>query len=378
MSKNYFKSIALLVGTVLGAGIFAVPFAVQKAGVLSILIYFPVLIVIQLILHLIYAEIVLSSPKKHRMVGYVGVYYNKFFKRIALFISLLGKNGTLLAYIILGGIFLHQLLSPLLGGSIFLYTVILFLVETVIVLFGLNLIAKAEFFLTVLLALAIGALSWKSFGYLNFDNYEFFNFKNILFPYGAIFFSIGGQAAIPEICRLLKNEKRRIRSAIIWGTLLPVGLIVLFTLLMVGVTGVNTSPDVLVGLSSQLDGSIMILALIFGLLAIVTSYIMISQSLREVYWWDQGINKNLAWILATSVPFVLYLLGAKDLTSIVGLTGAITGGLYGIILIAIYYKVEEKKRRRTVFKFRMTKKLIIILSSAFVLGTISEVIEFLK
>ncbi len=378
MSRNYFKAVAILAGTILGAGIFTVPFVVQKAGILSILIYFPILHSIQLILHLIYAEIVLSTSENHRMVGFVGIHFNKSFKRIAFLISLLGKHGTLVAYIILGGIFLHQLLNPWWGGTEFFYTVALFIAETIVILFGLKMIAKAEAVLTILLILAIGGLSWRSLGYWDVSNYSLLNFKNLLLPYGVIFFAIGGQAAIPEVCRLLKNEKRKIRSAIVWGTFLPVALIAFFAFLMIGVTGANTSPDVLVGLSTHLDNWIMSLALIFGLLAVTTSYLVISQSLREVYWWDEGMNKYFSWFLAASVPFILFLIGVRDLTSVIGLTGSITGGLYGIILIGVYFKVRKKKKRRKVLNKGLSKSLAVILCLAFVLGVVAEVISFLK
>ncbi len=376
MSRNYFKSVAVLAGTILGAGIFTVPFVIQKAGILSIFIYFPLLYGIQLILHLIYAEIILATKERHRMVGYVGIYFNGFYKRIAFVVSLLGKNGTLIAYIILGGIFLHQLLSPFWGGSLFFYTVLLFLVETAIVLLGLKIIAKVEVFLTILLVIAIGGLSWRSLGYWEIGNYSFFSWKNFLMPYGAIFFAIGGQAAIPEICQLLKNEKRKIRSAIIWGTFLPIFLIAFFAFLVVGVTGPNTTPDVIAGLATKLDSWIIFLALIFGLMAIITSYIIIAKSLKEVYWWDGGLNKYLAWILATAIPLGVYLIGVKNLINVIGLTGAITGGLYGVILISIYLKVQNKKRRRLVYRKYLSKKLAWVLSVAFILGAITELFLF--
>jgi hypothetical protein len=258
------------------------------------------------------------------------------------------------------------------------YTTLLFIIETTIVLLGLKMIARAEVFLTVLLVLAIGGLSWRSVGYWDIGNYELLNLENILIPYGAIFFAIGGQAAIPEICQLLKNEKRKIRSAVIWGTFLPVFLIAFFAFLMVGVTGVNTTPDVLTGLATQLDNWIIVLALLFGLIAVVTSYIVISQSLKEIYWWDEEMNKYLAWLLATVVPFGIYLIGIKDLIAVISLTGAITGGLYGIILISIYLKVQDKKRRKLVYKKCLSRKLVWILSLAFVLGVIAEIIGFLR
>ncbi len=378
MNKNYFKAIAILAGTVLGAGIFTVPYVIQKAGIFSIILYFPILCWVQLILHLIYAEIVLATKKRHRMVGYVGIYFNVFLKKISFLISILGKNGTLVAYVILGGMFLHQLLNPFWGGSLILYTILLFFIETLIVFFGLKMIAKVEVFLTALLIIAIGSLSWRSFGYLNFNNYDFLNLNNLLMPYGAIFFAIGGQAAVPEVCQLLKNEKRKIRSAIIWGTFLPVVLIAFFAFLMVGVTGSETTPDVLAGLTSKFNNWIMVPALLFGLLTVVTSYIVISQSLKEVYWWDEGINEYLAWFLATVVPFGIYLIGVKDLIGVIGLTGAITGGLYGIILISIYLKVQEKKRQRLVCKKYLNRKLALGLSLIFILGVILEIFGFFK
>ena len=378
MNKNYLKSIAILTGTVLGAGIFTVPYVIQKAGVLSLFIYFPILFTIQLVLHLIYAEIVLASGKIHRMVGYVGVYYNGFLKKVAFLISLLGKHGTLVAYIILGGMFFYQLLSPRWGGSLSFYTTLLFLIEIFIVLFGLKMIAKAEIFLTTLLVLAIASLSWRGMLYWDASNYDLLNWNNLLMPYGAIFFAIGGQAAIPEICRVLKNEKRKIRSAIIWGTVLPVFLIAFFAFLMVGVTGSNTTPDVLSGLSGRLDSRIMVSTLLFGLLAVSTSYIVISQSLREVYWWDMGINKYLSWFLATTIPFVIYLIGVRNITEVISVTGAITGGLYGIILISVYLKVQAKKRRKIAFKGHLSKGLAMFLSGAFIAGVIAELWNFIK
>jgi hypothetical protein len=90
------------------------------------------------------------------------------------------------------------------------------------------------------------------------------------------------------------------------------------------------------------------------------------------------MNKYLAWLLATVVPFGIYLIGIKDLIAVISLTGAITGGLYGIILISIYLKVQDKKRRKLVYKKCLSRKLVWILSLAFVLGVIAEIIGFLR
>ncbi|MFO7807631.1 MAG: aromatic amino acid transport family protein [Candidatus Moraniibacteriota bacterium] len=373
-NKNYFKAISVLSGTILGAGLFAVPFAIQKAGILTLFIYLPALAFVQFLLHKIYAEVVLSTTRRHRMPGYVGVYYGKFYRNLALAISVIGKHGALLSYIILGGIFLHGLLGDFLGGNLFLYTCVLFSAEVLIVFFGLKVIAKAEMWLNLLLVFVVLALIGKSFYYINPGNYNLLNWENLLFPYGVVFFAVGGQAAIPEMCRLLKNEKHRISSAIAWGTLLPAGIMGVFVLLIVGVCGAGVSSDTLTGLETMFGDGLIKTAFLLGLLATTTSFIVICQSLREVYWWDAGINNNLAWILACLTPFLLYLVGFSNLTQVVGITGSITGGLFGVILIAILFRAKKKRRKTPAVNNKLNLYFGVILSLLFILGVLAEVV----
>jgi tyrosine-specific transport protein len=378
MSKNYLYAISSLAGTVIGGGIFAVPYVISKAGIAGVIIFFPLLIFVQYLLHKIYAEIVLSTKQMHRLPGYVGTYCNGKAKKTVLAISIIGKHGTLLIYTILGGIFLYGIFNPLLGGSVFLYTVVLFLLESLIVLVGLKMIAKAETVFTSLIVVVIMIILYKSWGSLEVANYHLFDPACILFPYGPVFLAVGGQAAIPEVCRLLKNEKKKIKSAIAWGTILPGIITAVFALIVVGITGGNTTPDALVGLKRYFSNGVITSTLFLGLLTVTTSFIIISQSLREVYWWDMGMDKRWAWALACGVPFLLYVSGLRDLTAVVGLTGSIVGGIFGIVLIALLFTVKKKRKTNPVLQNRITKPMAYILSLMFVLGLFYEVWAFVS
>src|SRR6056297_497834 len=270
--RDYFFAITILAGTIIGGGMLATPYVISKAGLLPFFIYLPVLAFVQYLLHSIYAEIILSTRQRHRMPGYVGYYKGGKAKKWTLLISIIGKHGALLAYILLGGTFLHSLLSPYWGGSLFLYTTILFALESLIVLFGLRLIAGVEFLLSFLLVILVILIGFKSSGFFNWNNFVFFNKDYIFLPYGAIFFAVGGQAAIPEVCRLLKRRKEKIKSAILWGTMLPALLMLFFVLIVVGITGAGTSPEALVGLKNYFHNGVITFSLIFGLLIIVTSF----------------------------------------------------------------------------------------------------------
>ncbi len=378
MKRNYFFAITILAGTIIGGGMFATPYVVSKAGLLPLFVYLPILTFVQYTLHSIYAEIILSTPQKHRMPGYVGYYKGERAKKWTLLISIIGKHGALLAYILLGGTFLCGLLSPYLGGDVFIYATILFVIESLIVLFGLRLIAGVEFILSFLLVLLVFLIAFKSQGFFSLDNFTWFDKEFVFLPYGPIFFAVGGQAAIPEICRLLNHKKEKIRSAIKWGTIFPAFLMLFFVLVVVGVSGANTSPEALVGLKMYFHNGVITASLVFGLLTIITSFLVISQSLREVYWWDLKMNNKLSWVVACGIPFLLYLLGISNITKVIGLTGSITGGIFGVILILLLFKVKKERKKQPVLRVGLGKFWAFVLCFLFILGVLYELWYFIK
>ena len=378
MSKNYLLAVTTLMGAIIGVGVFAIPFAINKSGVISLFVYMIGLAAIQYFLHLLFAEVVLSTKDKHRLPGFVGKYFNKRSKIIAFIIEIVGSYGSILAYIIVGGLFLHQLLSPYWGGSVFIYSSCLFILVSSVTFFDIKLIAGTELVLTTLLVFAIGLIVWRGFGHIQLSNYHLVGWKDIFLPYGPIFFAVGGTTAIPEVCRLLAYEKDKIKSAIAWGTFISAGLMLFFVLAVLGIAGAKTSPDTLLGLSEVLHDGVVVLALIFGLLAITTSYILTAQATEEIYQWDFKLNNKLAWLLACFVPYFLFSLGWVNLTKVISFTGAVTGGLSGLILIWLIFKIKVKPEKISIINNKLTKPLAYFLSSLFILGMIYEIFHVLK
>lgn len=378
MSKNYFLAVATLMGAIIGVGLFAIPFVINKSGIIPLFIYMAGLAVIQYWLHLLFAEVVLSTKNKHRLPGFVGQYVNKKSEKMTFLADIIGAYGSALAYIIIGGLFLHQLANPYFGGDVFFYSTVLFAGISLIVFFDIKLIAGTELVLTSFLAIAIGLVAWRGFGHIQLTNYHLLEWKNVLLPYGPIFFAVGGSAAIPEVCRLLAHQKEKIKSAIFWGTFIPAALMLIFVLVILGITGANTSPDTLTGLSSALSDGVITFSLIFGLLAIITSYIVIAQATEEVYQWDLGLGNKAAWFWACFVPYFLYLIGWTNLIKIVSFTGSVTGGLTGIILIWLVFKVKSKPEQASAIKNKLTKPMAYFLSLLFALGLIYEIWMTLK
>lgn len=124
--KNYYLAAAVMVGYIIGVGMFGLPFLVSRAGLLSFIILIAVLGLVQYLLHLIYANLIVVTEGYHRMPGYAEIYLGRRGKIIVFIAKLVGNCGALLAYIIITGIFLNQLLEPRFGGNEFIYASILF------------------------------------------------------------------------------------------------------------------------------------------------------------------------------------------------------------------------------------------------------------
>jgi amino acid permease len=332
-----------------------------------------VLAVIQYYLHLIFAEVVLSTKGDHRLPGYVGKYFGKSGKRLTMLISLFSDYGVLITYIIIGGLFAHQLLSPYMGGSILFYTSAIFLIESFIVYFGLKLISEAEFAMTLTLVIIMLVIIFKGLKIIDPANFMAIDLSNIFLPYGPIFFAVGGSAAIPEVCKLLAGKPKKIKSAIAWGTFGSAVLMLAFVFVVVGITGANTSPDSLVGLAAALGSGLTNLLLIFGLLVVASSMIIIAQSSREIFWWDFGLDKNISWALTCFIPFWLYLIGLQNLTKTVSLTGAVSGGILGIVVIILLLKIKKKCELDSPVKCLINSPIALGLSVFFILGLFYEV-----
>ena len=92
--------------------------------------------------------------------------------------------------------------------------------------------------------------------------------------------------------------RRVVRTA----TFASAAIAVIFTLIILGVTGFDTTPDALGGLRSTLSSDIVSLALIFGIISMFTSFVGVSEAMRETFSWDLGIDKHIAWAMAVFIP----------------------------------------------------------------------------
>lgn len=366
-----FESSSILIGTVIGAGILSIPFAMAQVGFWLGLAMLVVLAGFMLVRHLMVAEIALRTPHIHQTPGYSGIYLGKWAKWLDTGISLFGRYGSLLAYTIGIGI----VLQALLGGNTVLWSLLFYSVGIIFVYFGLSIIKKSELIMTsfiLLITLVIGFFSWD---HLSVANLNFFEPKNLILPYGIFLFAFAGSTAIPIMREELKGKEKLLLKSIILGSLVVLSIYILFAFLVLGVTGPTTTEVATVGLGNQIGPVMIWIGNLLAFFTMATSFLTIGLGTKDTFKFDYHISPGKAWLATVLVPLVLFAVGARNFIQILGLTGGILTGLQTVILVLVYWKARDKGWRQPEFTMgpmRLTGAALILV---FVIGAIATMIN---
>jgi tyrosine-specific transport protein len=373
--KDIIYPLAIISGTIIGVGIFSLPYIASKVGLEMILFYFLVLGALVILIHSFFAQLAVKTADLKRLPGFAKIYLGKWGERIALLSIIFGLFGAILAYLIVGGEFLSELFSPILGGNTLIYTLFYFLLGAVLIYFGIRIISKIEFWGLILFFLLLIVVYWQSHTFIKIEHFIFkeVNLPNLFLPYGPILFSLWGAALIPEIEEMLSGGKKRLLRIIIpLATLIPVIIYLFFIYLILGITGPQTTQSALVGLRDFLPSPIVSLVLFFGFLTTFTSFIALGLTLKKVFWYDLKLKKNLAWALTCFLPLILFLIGIKNFIGVISFVGGVMLGIDGTLILLMYRRLALTENRKKM------SFLVLPLILIFVFGIIYEVVYFLK
>lgn len=368
MNQKTFRAVAVLIGTVIGAGIFGVPYVVAKIGFGPGIFYLLVLGILVLILNLIYGEVILRTPGDHQLTGYAEIYLGKGGKILATLAIFISAYGALLAYLIKTGEFLNLIFGT--ENPLF-FSLLFFILASIALFFGLRAVSFLEGVLVVFLLVLIFLLGLWGIAKIDYINFSHLDFSNIFLPYGVILFALFGASVIPEIEEILREEHYQLKKAIIVGSLVPLLVYLLFTTIIVGICGQETSDDAISGLIGFLPTGIVNLGAILGVLTMSSSYLTLGYVLREVWFRDFGLPKVFAFLLASLPSLIFFLLGAKNFISVLGITGALMGGLVGVLIILMFLRSKKLGKRKPAYSLKLPLILILVLMIIFVLGTFS-------
>jgi len=290
----------------------------------------------------------------------------------ALFFSL---YGALFAYIQGAGI----VLVSFLGLRQELGTYIFFMVLSLVLALQFKNFEKFQEIFTSLKVIIVVIISVVALFFIHPQHLTTIHWSHFFLPYGVILFAFVGASCIPEIEMELKNNKKLLKKAIIVGSIMPIILYIIFTFVVMSVVGLGEfellGPNqriATVALSMYSLPWLGILANILAVLAMFTSFLTISLALIEMYHYDFGISRNIAIFLTLLLPLLAVLFNLTTFILILGVTGAITGGIDGILIILMSWKAKLLGDRKPEYFLHSHKWIGILLIVMFVFGVIYQ------
>ncbi|MCD5396280.1 MAG: amino acid permease [Candidatus Pacebacteria bacterium] len=343
---RFLRALFVFVGTIIGVGIFALPWATKEIGLLFTLLYFLILGILVILIHFLFAKVCCYTKEEKRFPGYVFMYLGKKWGNLSLFSTFFGLFGAQLAYLIVGGGFLYKLLEPFFGGRELYYMLGFFLLGGFLIFKGIKSVSLAEVLINIFFFALLLFLFIKTY---NFINREFLSFSKFSFyPYGVILFSLWGSAIVPEVAEMLQKKEDLVKKVISLGVIFASLVYILFIVAVVGISGKETTQDALSGLSLVLGEKILWVGYLFGVITCFTSYLALGLTIKKIFWYDLKFNKNLSFLLATGIPLIFYFSGFKNFILVVSLCGAIAIGIEGFVHIFLYKKVVAQKFKQKI------------------------------
>lgn len=361
-NKKFWVTAFTLAGTTIGAGILALPYIFSQSGFFIGVFWLIVLGFILLLVNLYLGEIALRTKKIHHLPGYAGKYLGKKWEIIMFITVAFGIYSALLAYLIGEGQSFSILFFGNLDYSIH-FAVGFWFVMTLLLSKGLKELKKIELWGVLIIISIIFIIFFKFIPDVNISNFVQYDLSNFFLPFGVIMFALLGFTSIPELRMEIKGQENLLKKAILVGALIPVILYVIFTYVFVGVLG-NAVEQV----ATISFGNIII---ILGIFTMLTSYFVLSFSLRDIFIFDFN-KKKWSFYFVSLLPLFLYLAVSffklADFVKILGIGGVISGGLAGILILLTNLKAKEKGDRNPEFSIPINWLIIGILSLIFLAG----------
>ncbi|MEI7424841.1 MAG: aromatic amino acid transport family protein [Candidatus Staskawiczbacteria bacterium] len=368
--KNYIYPIVVFSGGMIGVGFLSLPYIAMKAGIWIVFLYFLVVTFLVIAINSIFCQISLKTPDYKRFPGFVGYYLGKWAKVISFFSIILGTVGVLLVYLLVAGEFLTALFAPFFGGNIITHIIIYFFIVSIIIYFDIKVVSKVQFGVIAALLLFIFLIFIEGFSQIKVSNIFSINWKmglaNFFLPYGSLLFALWGVGLIPEVEEMLGKQKKRLKSVIIISTIAVSIFYLLFTILILGITGNYTNQTALSGLTGFLPNVLVLVSLFIGVLVTFVAFVSQGIVFKKTLMFDLKIKHWQAFVMTCCPPLILFLIGFKDFIPLISIIGGVSLGINGILILLMYKKIGGKNI------------IIYPLSLVFLLGVIYEIIYFIK
>lgn len=322
------EGLAILIGTLVGAGVLGLPYAASKVGLFpSIGILFGIMLFMLFTAFIVLKQSVEMSGAQmstiaHKTLGKAGGW------TMYLSIMIMGF-GAFLAYISgMGSIF-----TNLFGINEIIGAIIFWIFASTVIYFGLEASGKTELVMNlVLLALFIG-VTIMLLPHAKVQNALYVNLGGIFSMIGVVIFAFGFHTVIPDVYRGLGSYEKT-KKVIVLAFLIPTIIYAVFMVIFLMTFGKNTPQVATQGLKSIYNEIGNLVGNALPLIAITTSYIGLGIAQQSNSKEFLNLKKSVAWALTVTPPLVIYLAGVRNFADVLSFAGN-TGNMMAFIVLPI-------------------------------------------
>ena len=196
--KNFILPVSLLAGTIIGAGIFSLPYVFSRAGLFWSFLLLIVFTLVFCVVHLMYADLILKNSDRHRFAGFARIYFGEKGYWLSILGTVVEMFFVLVIYLVLSASFISLIFPrlPIVWGVI-----IFWWLGSLAIFAGTKRVALFEFLATAgILAVVALIAVWgvpqfleKDFSLISSDYFLWF------LPFGPLLFSLNGRPAVPSL-----------------------------------------------------------------------------------------------------------------------------------------------------------------------------------
>jgi amino acid permease len=363
------KAVALVIGTCIGAGVLALPKAFTLSGFLPAMLLTIVIGAVSIMMNLFVTEVTLRTKKEKQIVALAEMYLGKWGKYIILVCVTAGMFGALVAYTVAIG----EIGEVFTGVPNTVFFALITFVAFAVLSKGLKAVGEIEVVLTTVMIVFLLAITVFMSQDLDVSNLAQMNIDKIFLPYGAIFFALLSYSVLPEVEEILKNEKHNMFKASIYGMLICIVIYITFPLVFVSEFGTGVAEVA----TESLSGWLGVVGNFVAVLTMGTSYLAVGMVLRDIFGRDLKMGYAKATVLVCAVPFLVSFLISPSFLTVVGLTGAYTGSVTGIMLCLMVQRARKYGNDKPASVVPAGNWLIYLLIGFFALGIVLQTLAML-
>lgn len=319
------------------------PYLAQRNGVLVSLFILAAAFLASFVLHVMIAELVVKSGGGSQIIEVFSRYlfrgkYKKLLT-LAFFVIMALVLFTNLAAYISGA---AEIISELLGISLWLSRLLFYVAAASVVLFGLKAVGVSEKLAVGIIFLLVGLLA--CFSLLHIRNplpVKAGSLTEGLAYFGMAMFAFSAFFSVPQAAAGLGGDGKKVRKAVFLGLLNNVILITVITVCAL-LSSAQVTEVAMIGWSRGIGSWAEIVGSLFTILAMLTTYWSISLALADIVEEQLKLSKRLCWVIATLPSLALTFAGLGGFMEFMRLAGGLIAILIALMVVPAFGKASRE------------------------------------